>query len=123
VDILPYLAGKKDGDPHEDLYWRFGRASAIREGDWKLLRPVGQAPKLFNLAADISEKNDLSSAQAAKVKDLGDKLDRWNAQLKAPLWGPAPRNPARAARQNRQNPSLPTPERGPALPNQNPSDD
>lgn len=107
VDILPYVAGKKDNAPHEALYWRFGQASAIRRGDWKLLRQPGQAPKLFDLAKDIGEKNDLAAANPDKVKDLEAELDRWNGELKEPLWKRAARATNRANRAARRN--RPTP--------------
>ena len=36
VDIVPFLAGKKEGPPHEYLFWRTGggKQFAIRVGDW-----------------------------------------------------------------------------------------
>jgi arylsulfatase A-like enzyme len=59
---------------------------AVRDGDWKLVH--GQAgsepPELFNLAADISEKNNLASAQPEKVKELKARWDAWNAQQAPP---------------------------------------
>ena len=38
VNLLPYLSGENDGEPHEALYWRFGQQMAIRKGDWKLVQ-------------------------------------------------------------------------------------
>jgi arylsulfatase A-like enzyme len=98
VDILPYLAGRKNGDPHEALYWRFGASLAIRKGDWKVLKLQREAAMLFNLADDIGEKNDLAAARPEKVKELETDLNHWNAQLKEPLWNGAQGNPARQAR-------------------------
>src|SRR5262249_33541641 len=97
VNLLPYLEGKNSAAPHDTLYWRFGDQMAIRQGDWKLVRydPVadGQAKgkatplKLYNLKKDIGEADDLTAAQADKVKELEAVWQKWNAQLARPLWG------------------------------------
>src|SRR6185295_10617192 len=79
VDLLPFLTGKNDSQPHSTLYWRFGEQMAIRQGDWKLVRydPVmdgmkGKATKakLYNLAKDIGESKDLIEAEPDKAKAL-----------------------------------------------------
>ena len=102
VDLLPFLSGEKAGAPHDALYWRFGQQMAIRVGDYKLVRydsnadtltgarnqPV-TAAKLYNLATDISETNDLAIAMPEKVKELQSKWDAWNAANVKPLWGSA----------------------------------
>ncbi len=87
VDLAPYLTGQNAERPHETLYWRFGPQWAVRHGDWKLVkaRDIG-APALFNLAADIGEKNDLISTEPAKAAELQGLWDKWNAEQKAPLW-------------------------------------
>lgn len=102
VNLLPYVTGARSGKPHETLYWRFGRQMAIRDGDYKLVRydssvdssdtspgagasPVSEA-KLYDLAADIGEAKDLTSAMPDKVRQLQAKWDAWNATLAAPLW-------------------------------------
>lgn len=96
VSLLPFLNGTKPGVPHETLYWRFGQQMAIRQGDWKLVRydPVadgakgqGLPAKLYNLATDIGEKNDLSKQHPEKVKSLQVAWDGWNKENIAPLWG------------------------------------
>ncbi|MEZ5163325.1 MAG: sulfatase-like hydrolase/transferase [Fimbriimonadaceae bacterium] len=33
VDLMPYLAQAKSGDPHETLFWRMGFTGAVRDGD------------------------------------------------------------------------------------------
>ncbi|MCS6850227.1 MAG: sulfatase [Gemmataceae bacterium] len=96
VNLLPYLRGDHSEAPHETLYWRFGGQMAIRQGDWKLVRydqaadqPVGKGispARLYNLAEDIGEANDLASARPEKVKELQALWDQWNAQLAKPLW-------------------------------------
>jgi arylsulfatase A-like enzyme len=96
VDLLPYLRGQSKDKPHETLYWRFGQQMAIRQGDWKLVRydPVvddarGQAtpPRLYNLADNIGESQDLSQQHPEKVRELQAAWDQWNQSNISPLWG------------------------------------
>jgi arylsulfatase A-like enzyme len=100
VNLLPFLTGEKTGAPHEALFWRFGAQTAIRVGDYKLVRydsnadthtgarnqPV-TAARLYNLAADIGETRDLAAAMPDKVKELQATWDAWNTANVAPLWG------------------------------------
>jgi arylsulfatase A-like enzyme len=93
ANLLPFLSGEKNGAPHEALYWRFGKQMAIRSGDWKLVRYDTQADvrdgtvnraspasdaKLYNLAKDIHEDNDLSMEMPEKVKELQALWDAWD---------------------------------------------
>lgn len=102
VNLLPFLKGEKVGVPHDALYWRFGKQMAIRQGDWKLVRydPVADAaagrglpPRLYNLAQDIGEKNDLSTTNPEKVKTLQAAWDGWNKENVPPLWDGGKKQP------------------------------
>ncbi|MCC6682223.1 MAG: sulfatase [Phycisphaeraceae bacterium] len=84
VNLLPYLTGDNDADPHDVLFWRRGVAAAMREGDWKLIRVETLAPMLFNLADDIGETTDLAGKHPKRVQRMLEKLDAWEAEL-APL--------------------------------------
>jgi arylsulfatase A-like enzyme len=102
VDLKPFLAGQNTGTPHDVLLWRFGAQMAIRMGDYKLVRYDANADskegddrvkqglsgaKLYNLARDIGEADDLAATMPEKVKELQARWDTWNAELKDPLWG------------------------------------
>jgi len=87
VNLLPLLEGKTTSAPHDALYWRFGIQYAIREADWKLVKPhINRAPLLFNLVQDPGEKNDLSAAAPEKAKHLQSIWDAWNADNEKPRW-------------------------------------
>ncbi len=87
VNLLPFLMGEKKGAPHEKLFWRFGEAFAVRVGDWKLVKDRSDAlVRLYNLAEDIGEKNDLSAQRAQKVRELQTIWEQWNALLSKPRW-------------------------------------
>lgn len=102
INLLPYLRGENSGIPHEALFWRFGKQFAIRKGDWKLVKSAADGvidraepglattdgAMLYNLAADIGEKNDLAAENPAKAKELAKLWNVWNATLIAPKWTP-----------------------------------
>ncbi len=113
VDLVPFIADKTKGAPHDALYWRFGEQMAIRMGDYKLVRydsnvdtlsgkndqPVAAA-KLYNLASDIGEAKDLAATEPDKAKELQAKWDAWDATNVEPLWGS--RNPKGPSRRKNQ---------------------
>jgi len=88
VNLLPYLEGKNDAPPHDALFWRFGKQTAIRKGDWKLMEAAGSdGKKLFNLKDDLGEKTDLSAKNPEKVKELQAAWDDWNKSNIPATWG------------------------------------
>jgi len=86
VNLIPYISGKSDRSPHDALCWRYGAQYAIREGNWKLLKPNAKTTELYDLAADIGEKDSLVVRNPEKARDLNKRLEEWNSQLKKPLW-------------------------------------
>ncbi len=89
VNLLPYLKGEAKSAPHESLFWRFGQQMAIRHGNYKLVKAVGNdKPELYDLAADIGESKDLSAAKPEVLKDLTARYDTWNKTLVEPKWLP-----------------------------------
>ncbi len=87
VNLMPFLTGKMEGDPHQALFWRNGTNSAVRSGDWKLVNlGEGTHVLLYNVREDIGETTDLASQHPARVKELSYLLAGWQAQLVEPLW-------------------------------------
>ena len=86
VDLIPYLTGKQQGKPHEQLFWRAGTQHAARVGDWKLNVLPRTKPMLFNLQDDISEKTDLAARKPEKLKELQAAYAAWDSQMMDPLW-------------------------------------
>ena len=82
VNLLPHFNGGIATPPHETLFWRMAlRGSAVREGDWKLLRPNSQLPQLFNLKDDISEQHNLIAEQPERAAEMLKKLIAWEVTL------------------------------------------
>ena len=98
VNIVPFLAGERAGDPHEALFWRmsYRRIWAVRAGDDKIVmqaqgagkHPVSKTPKLVNLATDVKELTDLTAKSPARASELRAHYDAWAATLPAPRWQP-----------------------------------
>jgi arylsulfatase A-like enzyme len=75
VDVWPLLAGRVSSPPERVLYWKTKRATAVRDGDWKLIVPIepekqASEPSLFNLADDTYETTDLAQKQPQRVAHL-----------------------------------------------------
>ena len=92
VDLIPFLTGEKKGRPHETLFWRQGGKTAMRHGDWKIVRmgkrlEAGRAKwELYDLSKDVSEQTNLAKANP---KILGDLISRWekmNTEMVEPLF-------------------------------------
>ena len=92
VNLMPYLTGENQGRPHETLFWRAKQRTAIRVGDWKLVRsPRGREGadwNLFNLRKDISEKNNLAKAKPEKFKEMLAAWEKLNGEMIESVWAP-----------------------------------
>jgi arylsulfatase A-like enzyme len=92
--FTPLLKGQNVDNSEREFYWHFPHNygfepySVIRKGDWKLIYWYKDGKKeLYNIPEDISEKNDLSSAQPQIVKDLSIRLGKYlkSVGAKAPV--------------------------------------
>ena len=85
VDLIPFLKGERSDPPHHQLFWRNFDAQrfAVRTaGDKMIQQPDGTL--LFDMRSDQSEKADTSEEDPARVKDLHQKILRWERLLKEP---------------------------------------
>ncbi|MGB2823883.1 MAG: arylsulfatase [Phycisphaerae bacterium] len=79
--LLPIFDGKQRKG-HDVLFWQFGRSRAVREGKWKLVSH-GAKWELYDLAADRTELNDLSSAEPQRVEKMAAMYKAWEARCRA----------------------------------------
>ena len=82
VNLIPYITGKKKGQPHETLFFRRAERGtwSIRQGDFKLVYDKGkekdfsdQEPvggRLYDIQNEITESVDLSSKAPEKREEL-----------------------------------------------------
>ena len=83
ANLLPYLTGTITTPPHDALYWRWVAQSAIREGNWKLLRG-GDREYLYDLGTDLEEKHNLAAKHPDIAARLRARLSTWSNGLKPP---------------------------------------
>ena len=81
-DLLPLLQ-QEQPVPTKSLFWRFGSMWVVRKGNWKYVLDNG-TQLLFDLEADISERNNLFADYPGVVRELRDELTAWNQSLRAP---------------------------------------
>ena len=98
VSLLPVLNNPKARLQRDTLYWHYpldkphflgGHSSgAVRKGDWKLVEffDVGRK-ELYNLADDMSEKNNLAGKNHEKVAELQGLLKAWRKDVGAKIPG------------------------------------
>jgi arylsulfatase A-like enzyme len=97
VDLLPFLAGRSTGAPHDALFWRSRTMSnnyGARIGDWKFVHSTEgdanpgakQTPAsdmLFNLATDVGEQRNLAAEHPEKLTQLKKRYEIWSAEVDA----------------------------------------
>ncbi|KKN08091.1 hypothetical protein LCGC14_1060290 [marine sediment metagenome] len=92
VSLLGVLKDPKARLDRAAMYWHYplekphflgGRSSsAIRQGDWKLIRfHDADEVELYNLAEDIAEQNDLADKHPLKVARLSRLLADWQEEV------------------------------------------
>jgi arylsulfatase A len=103
VSLVSVLKGGK-ADTGRSLYWHYPHYhktnpyGAIRDGDWRLVEFFEDgALHLFNLKDDPKESKNLAESNAAKAKELHDKLVAWRKDVSAQMPTPNPNHKAGAA--------------------------
>lgn len=92
VDLIPFLKGEKTGRPHKTLFWRQGGKTAIRHGDWKLLRmDKGPEPgrskwELYDLSKDVSEESNLATTYPQRLAEMISLWEAMNGEMSEPLF-------------------------------------
>ena len=77
--LLPIFKGKTRAG-HETVGWQYSHSSALRQGQWKLVRNTKTGPgrwELYNLAIDRTEQNNLAQQYPEKVRTLSAAFDAW----------------------------------------------
>jgi len=79
ANLDPFVRGERTAVPHEALFWRkSGTGSyAVRSGDMKLVKDGGE-PRLYNLANDPGETNDLLPGNTDIANRLATLWNAWN---------------------------------------------
>ena len=78
--LLPIFKGE-EREPHEEIFWRFNRANAVRQGDLKVVR-AGKTWELYDLKADPTETKNLAKERPKKTSELSKMWEDWNEECK-----------------------------------------
>ena len=86
VDLMPYLRGEKTGLAERELKWRFTISTAIRQGQWKLVRLPDRLPQLYDLSKDVAEQNNVALQNLEQTQKMLKTLGQWDVRLPYPLF-------------------------------------
>lgn len=87
VDLMPYLKGEKQGNPHKFLFWRKDGMAATRMDDYKYIRIKALGTRLYNMKDDLGEEKDIQEENPEIVKEMTTALEAWEKELVNPvLW-------------------------------------
>ncbi len=86
VNLLPFIRGGYDTQPHETLFWYANRMGAARMGKWKFLVEDNKH-YLFDLENDIAETTNVSKQNPKVMQTIFDAYINFRNEM------PAMRNP------------------------------
>ena len=84
VNLIPFLNGENDSEPHDYLFWRKIKynAMAVMIGDQKLVKNKrNDFKEMFNVSSDLSETYNLIEKNNTQSKSMQLEWDLWNAEL------------------------------------------
>ncbi len=76
TSMAPVFQGKQR-KPAEWMFWEHVGHSAVRNGDWKALRPRNATWQLYDLASDRGETRDLAEEHPGRLKEMADRWEQW----------------------------------------------
>ena len=86
-NILPYLMGKKEGEPSRPLFCKSGTYAFVIDAGWKLqVDALQKAQWLFDLNTDPTEQNNLIDKAPEQLAKLTQMLHDFLAEQSAPIW-------------------------------------
>jgi arylsulfatase A-like enzyme len=82
VDLLPFILGEQEGNPHEQLFWRADHIWAVRDGAYKLILSTRDGwAELYHVEEDISESIDLADEMPELLEAIRKKHEAWQQEL------------------------------------------
>jgi arylsulfatase A-like enzyme len=86
TNLIPYLKGEVNGNPHKKLFWRKLNEAGVRLGNKKLVHLKGYGSTYYDLENDLGEMIDLTQSDKATSDLLHKELEIWETGLMEPLW-------------------------------------
>lgn len=94
LSVLPMIQGamNRAATPHEMLFWEYGKQTAVRQGDWKLVLNGWETeadgpspPHLSDLSQDMAEAHNLYDAEPDVARELTAAATAWREQMET-IW-------------------------------------
>jgi arylsulfatase A-like enzyme len=87
VNLIPYLTGENQGNPHDYLFWRKWEqnAMAVRRENYKLVANSGhdkKPPMLYDLLSEINEETNIENEDRQVYDSLMTEWSLWNTPMK-----------------------------------------
>lgn len=89
VNIVPYINGDINGNPHQNIYIRKfdQQLYSVRDGDLKLIvKAKTNRKELYNIKDDVSESVNIASKYPEEVERLQAVLNEWESELQDPTF-------------------------------------
>jgi hypothetical protein len=80
-NLMPLLEGRA-APARKEMFWQYKGDKAARVGQWKWVDSA-RGKGLFDLAADIGEKRDLSAERPDMLRALSDRWTAWRKEMDA----------------------------------------
>lgn len=97
-DLHQMINRPNPSDAERSLFWYVNvNKGCIRKGKYKMLFQPGLPPELYDLDADVSERNNLTSTLPAIAQELEKEFQEWAKTLPPPKWRAIPAKPNRAS--------------------------
>ncbi len=78
VPLLPFLSGESSNPPHPELFWEYNDQGAIRQMEWKAIRP--RKRRVGTLQPSRRHLGVEQPGQAHYPERLKDLVDRWKVR-------------------------------------------
>ena len=86
VNLIPFVNGDRQNQPHYRLFWKKQARATLREGNWKLMRFPDRPAELYNIAEDPRELNNLADIYPERVRKMYKTIFQWESTLERPRW-------------------------------------
>ena len=83
--LLPAVE-RRDWRRERPIFWEHEGSRAVRDGEWKLVSPVGEGWELYNMDEDRTELNDLRPRARAKADELEAMHAAWAERCGVRAW-------------------------------------
>ena len=86
VSLIPYLQNKKSANPHQYLFFRKDKFSAVIYNNYKVVSISNVHDRMYDLNDGLKETEDLIHKEPKVYRKIMKAYKDWGKQMKTPLW-------------------------------------